>query len=187
MNSDCVWQKVLQLNILSSGFEIADLLYSGPILLKSVGNALSNIFWKETVLAFARICEATPYAQPHLFFHLNFFENALFSSRGIYLDKRDFPELWRKGVTQVGDLFDCNANPPKMLSLQNLRLKYLVSLNFLQYLRLKTIIDLGAKSLNYKTYNDNLSDLQIPRLPLLYKFSCVQVKGCGSLYKTLRA
>ena len=123
MNSDCVWQKVLQLNILSSGFEIADLLYSGPILLKSVGNALSNIFWKETVLAFARICEATPYAQPHLFFHLNFFENALFSSRGIYLDKRDFPELWRKGVTQVGDLFDCNANPPKMLSLQNMRLQ----------------------------------------------------------------
>ena len=74
-----------------------------------------------------------------------------------------------------------------MLSLQNLRLKYLVSLNFLQYLRLKTIIDLGAKSLNYKTYNDNLSDLQIPRLPLLYKLSCVQVKGCGSFYKTLRA
>ena len=187
MNSDCFWQKVLQLNILSAGFETEDLLYAGPKLLKKLGNALSNPFWSETVLAFTKICESVPYAHPHLFFHLNFFHNEIFSSRGMYLNKQDFPELWRKGVSQVGDLYDCTLNPPKMLSLQNLRDKYNLRLNFLQYLRIKTIIDKGAKGLNYKIYNENLSDLQYPRLPLLYKLGCAQTKGCSPFYKTLRA
>ena len=46
---------------------------------------------------------------------------------------------------------------------------------------------MGAKSLNYKIYSENLSDLQLPRLPLLYKLSCLQVKGCSTFYRTLRA
>ena len=74
-----------------------------------------------------------------------------------------------------------------MLSLQNLREKYGARLNFLQYLRLKTVIELAAKSLDCKIFHKNLSDLQLPRLPLLYKLSSAKSKGCRMFYKTLRA
>ena len=187
MNSDCVWQKVLQLNILCAGFEMKDILYGGPELLRSAGRSLENTFWKETILALADLCEETPAAHPLLFFHLNIFNNKLFSSRGVCLDKNDFPDLWHNSIMQAGDYYDCSTSPPTLLSIQDLKEKYDVRLNFLQYLRLRTMLELAAKNINGNIYHKIYSDLQRPRLPLIYKLSSAQKKGCSGFYKTLRA
>ena len=185
MNSDCVWQKVLQLNILCAGFEMKDILYGGPELLRSAGRSLENTFWKETILALADLCEETPAAHPLLFFHV--FNNKIFSSRGVCLDKNDFPDLWHNSVIQAGDYYDCSTSPPTLLSIQDLKEKYDVRLNFLQYLRIKTMLELAATNINSNIYHKIYSDLQRPRLPLIYKLISAQKKGCSSFYKTLRA
>ena len=76
---DCLWQKLLQLNLLHENYDMKDLIFGGPILVKQVGMSLSNLFWKETLVAFSKLCQAIPGAHPHMFFHLNIFKNLLFS------------------------------------------------------------------------------------------------------------
>ena len=167
MNSDCAWQKVLQLNILRAGFEQKDILYGGPDLLYKIGRSLTNPFWKETILAFANLCEETPAAHPLLFYHLNIFNNKLFSIRGVCLDKTEFPDLWQRSLIQAGDYFNCSANPPLLLTLQDLKEKYDVRLNFFQYIRLKTMLELALTNMKEATFHKHYSDLQYPRLPLI--------------------
>ena len=117
-----------------------DILFGGPKLMKIAAENLSNIFWKETILAFSKLCQDMPAAHPHMFYHLNIFHNKLFSGRGIFIEKYDFPELLSKSVVQVGDFFNCQLSPPALLSLEDLNEKYQVRLNFLRYLRLKVSI-----------------------------------------------
>ena len=63
--------------------------------------------------------------------------------------------------------------------------KYGSRVNFLQYRQIKTGLDHGAKKLNYKIFNPKLSDLQLPRLPLLFKIAVAQPKGCNFFYSIL--
>ena len=121
--TDCVWQKILQLNLLYEGYDMKDILFGGPKLMKIAGESLSNIFWKETISAFSKLCQDLPAAHPHMFCHLNIFHNKLFSGRGIFIEKRDFPELWGKSIVQVGDFFNCQSSPPALLSLDDLNEK----------------------------------------------------------------
>ena len=121
-----------------------------------------------------------------MFYHLNIFHNKLFSGRGIFIEKRDFPELWGKSAVQVGDFFNCQSSPPALLSLDDLNEKYQVRLNFLRYLRIKTSIEQAAKALKNKIFDPAKSDTKLPRLPVIFKISCLETKGCGTFYKTLR-
>ena len=75
--TDCVWQKILQLNLLYEGYDMKDILFGGPKLMKIAGESLSNIFWKETISAFSKLCQDLPAAHPHMFYHLNIFHNKL--------------------------------------------------------------------------------------------------------------
>ena len=163
-----------------------DILFGGPKLMKIAGESLSNIFWKETISAFSKLCQDLPAAHPHMFYHLNIFHNKLFSGRGIFIEKRDFPELWGKSAVQVGDFFNCQSSPPALLSLDDLNEKYQVRLNFLRYLRIKTSIEQAAKALKNKIFDPAKSDTKLPRLPVIFKISCLETKGCGTFYKTLR-
>ena len=187
MSTDCLWQKVLQLNLIFVDHDMCDIWFGGPTLLKSVSDKLTNLFWKETIRIFAKITEEIPFAHPNFFYNLNIFENKLFSINGIELSKHDFQSLWRRKITQVGDFFDCTCEPPELFSIGQLNEKYSIHLNFLNYHRIKTVIKNAAKNLNYKTFDANLSDTKSPRLPLIHKLSCLQSKGCGSFYQTLRA
>ena len=184
--TDCVWQKILQLNLLYEGYDMKDILFGGPKFMKIAGESLSNIFWKETISAFSKLCQDLPAAHPHMFYHLNIFHNKLFSGRGIFIEKRDFPELWGKSAVQVGDFFNCQSSPPALLSLDDLNEKYQVRLNFLRYLRIKTSIEQAAKALKNKIFDPAKSDTKLPRLPIIFKISCLETKGCGTFYKTLR-
>ena len=186
LSADCVWQKILQLNLLYEGYELKDIICGGPILMKKVASSLSNLFWKETISAFSKLCESVPSAHPHLFYHLNIFHSKLFSGRGIFIEKQDFPELWSKSAVQVGDFFNCQTSPPALLSLDNLNEKYEVRLNFLRYLRIKTSIEKAAKAVNNNIFDPVKSDTKLPRLPLLFKISCFESKGCSTFFKTLR-
>ena len=38
---DCLWQKLLQLNLLHENYDMKDLIFGGPILVKQVGMSLS--------------------------------------------------------------------------------------------------------------------------------------------------
>ena len=95
--------------------------------------------------------------------------------------------LWQKKITQVGDFFNCEKLPPVLLSMDGLKEKYGIKIDFLSFHRIKTCIKLAAKNLNHKIYNENLSDIHCPRLPLLFKLSCLASKGCSIFYQTLRA
>ena len=187
MDEDCAWQKILKLNLIYENYELSDILYGGPTLLTSISEKLTNVFWKETIKVFALITDEIPFAHPHFFYHLNVFDNQFFSANNVEIPRGDFWMLWQKNITQVGDFFNCEKLPPVLLSLEGLTEKYGIKLDFLSYHRIETCIKQAAKNLNHKIYNENLSDIQCPRLPLLYKLSCLTSKGCGIFYQTLRA
>ena len=187
MSKDCLWQKILKLNLLFINHDMNDILFGGPTLLKSIAEKLSNLFWKETLGIFAKITNEISFAYPLFFYNFNIFDNELFSINDTELSRNDFQPLYRRQISQVGDFFDCRFEPPKLLSLKELNEKYGVNLNFLNYHRIKTVIMNAAKNLNFKIFDTNLSDTKVPRLPLIHKLSCLQSKGCGSFYQTLRA
>ena len=88
MTSDGLWQKILQLNLLYHNFDMMDLWYGGPSLVQTIGTKMSNNFWNETIQIFAKIMKEIPFAHPHFFFHLNIFDNELFSINGVQLGKK---------------------------------------------------------------------------------------------------
>ena len=171
---------------LKENYDLKDLIFGGPILVKQVGMSLSNLFWKETLVAFSKLCEAIPDAHPHMFFHLNIFKSKLFSGGGIFIEKADFPELWSRSLVQVGDFYDCERQPPAILSLTDLNEKYQIRLNFLRYLRIKTCIERAAKAVG-NIFVKTKCDIMLPRLPLLFKIGCLENKGCQTFYLTLRS
>ena len=187
LEEDCAWQKILQLNLLYENYDMNDVWYGGPTWLRKIASKLTNLFWKETLLAFALVIEEIPFAHPHFFFHLNIFNNPFFSNRGLELERGDFWMLWENRKTQVGDYFNCDNSPPTILSSQEFNTKFGVQIDFLRYHRIKSAIENAAKDLNYKIFNDNLSDVFSPKLPLIHKLSCLTVKGCSIFYTTLRA
>ena len=156
-------------------------------MLKKASKQISNIFWKEILITFSKLSEEIPFAHPHLFFHLNIFQNKLFGGNGIFIEKQDFPELWQKSVLQIGDFYNCMNDPPTLLSLTELNEKYQIRINFLRYLRIKAIIENAAKCLDGKIYDQNKSDTKLPRLPLLLKLGCFESKGCRTFYRTFRS
>ena len=95
--------------------------------------------------------------------------------------------LWSKNLRQVGDLFDCTAEPPRLLDRAAFNQKFSLKMDFLRFHQLKTSIENGAKKVNFKTYNPALSDAVQPRLPLLIKIGTVQAKGCNFFYQTFRS
>ena len=138
MTSDGLWQKILQLNLLYHNYDMMDLWYGGPSLVQKIGTKMSNNFWNETIQIFATIMKEIPFAHPHFFFHLNIFDNELFSINGVQLSKNDFPVLWRKKIVQVGEFFDTNSSPPSLLALDALNAKYNIEVDFLTYHRIIT-------------------------------------------------
>ena len=48
---ECLWQKLLELNLLHENYDMKDLIFGGPILVKQVGMSLSNYFLNETPIA----------------------------------------------------------------------------------------------------------------------------------------
>ena len=187
MSSEGIWQKILQLNLLYNNYDMADIWYGGPTLVQKISEKMTNLFWRETIKIFSSVMKEISFAHPHFFFHLNIFDNDLFRLNGIQLNRNDFPTLWRLKIAQVGDFFNPMTDPPLLLALEDLNSKYNIHLDFLSYHRIKSSIKLATKNLNYKIFNENLSDTKLPRLPAIHKLGCLQSKGCGSFYQTLRA
>jgi hypothetical protein len=92
-----------------------DIWFGGPELVKTSANKLTNLFWKETLTAFSKILDKIPYVHPQFFLNLNIFHAKLFSGQGIFIRKEEYPDLWGKSVTQVGDFFNYMINPPTIL------------------------------------------------------------------------
>ena len=95
--------------------------------------------------------------------------------------------LWSKNVVQIGDLFDINVTPPRLLDRLELNNKYCLRLDFLSFLKLKISIQSAAQKLGTSIFNLNLSDNAQPRLPLLFKISLEQLKGCRFYYQVLKS
>ena len=185
MQPNSAWLKVLQANILYSGYDLDDIIYEGPDVIQNCALKQSNKFWKETLLIFAKLTTEISFYRPDYFFDLNLFDNNHFKYGNNTFKKYNFPILWSKNMRQIGDYFDCISSPPRLLELHELNEKYGSRVNFLQYHQIKTGLDHGAKKLNYKIFNPKLSDLQLPRLPLLFKIAVAQPKGCNFFYSIL--
>ena len=181
------WYKLLQVDLIQNNFDINDLCYGGPSLLQKMGEKLSNPFWKETLRAFSKIQRKIPYAHPHLFFHLNIFDNDFFAVHETELQRNSFPSLWVNRICQVGDFFNVTASPPKLMCRDEFNDKYGLEIDFLSFHRIRTAIICGSERINHKTYNPDLSDLLTPRQPVLFKLGSIQTKGCGIFYQTLMA
>ena len=120
---------------------------------------ISNTFWKEVLKASQKLQEAIPLIHPHLFYHLNIFDNELFAVRGEQLKRFDFPFLIDKHAFQVGDYYDMNTIPPRFLSNSELNEKFGKTVNFLNYHRIKTAINTASSILQHNTYIASKSDL----------------------------
>ena len=135
LTSNGAWTKILQLNLLSNNFEPKDLLFGGPTFLMRISQRLTNSFWSETLDAMQKAMSKVPDTHPHFFYHLNIFDNELFALGGEQLKRYDFPILWSKNLCQVGDYFDVQLRPPKLLTRAELNAKFSVQLDFLRYHR----------------------------------------------------
>ena len=187
MAPNCLWQKILKLNLFYVDYDMGDLWYGGPTLLKKISDKLSNPFWKEVIKTMATITEELHFSNPYFFYNLNIFDNRLFSKNDAELNSSDFSSIWNKKVCQVGDFFNCLKKPPELLTQQQLNIKYGVNLNFLNFHRIKKAIINAANHLNNKIYEQHISDAVSPRLPLIHKLSSVSRKGCRSFYVALKA
>ena len=118
---------------------------------------------------------------------MNIFDNGDFKCGDNLIGKFDFPILWSKKIRQLGDFYDCQVNPPKLLSRNELNEKYSTNLNFLSYHRITTSIKEGTKIFNFNTFQASVREAQQPRIPLLFKIAIYQSKGCNFFYKTLSA
>ena len=186
MAPSCLWQKILELNLLYINHSMQDIWAGGPKLLNIIASKLSNSFWKEILCIFASIMGELHFAKPYYFFNYNIFDNDFFSINGTELKSSDFHTLWKNRICQVGDFFDCNKSPPELLSLDQINRKYSINLNFLNFHRIKEVIKEATKNLNYKIFEEDLSDTKSPKLPLIHKLSCLQTKGCRIFYETLK-
>ena len=185
--TNCLWQKILNLNLLYVDHDMGDLWYGGPTLLRKIANKLSNLFWKEVIETFALLTEDLHFSRPYFFYNFNIFDNPLFSKNGVELNSEDFSSLRNKQLCQVGDYFNCLKSPPELLPLQQLNIKYGVNLNFLNYHRIRKAIINAATWLNHKIYEEQFSDTKLPRLPLIHKLSCLSSKGCRPFYVALKS
>ena len=98
--SEEVWWKLLELNLLKINHSLFDIWYSGPDRLKEISTKLTNKFWAETFMISASMMEAIPFAFPYYFYHLNLFDNSIFAINNAPLRKDEFSALWSKGVVQ---------------------------------------------------------------------------------------
>ena len=185
MNYGTAWHKILQANLLACNVEITELFYSGPNELKKIASNLKNEFWKEVLDIFAKLSLKITNFRPHYFFHQNLFDNELFRCGDNTFRKFDYPSLWSKRVVQIGDLYDCTATPPRLLNRLELNNKYYINLDFLRFLQLKTGVNSAAQKIGTAIFNTKLSDNLQPRLPLLFKTSLEQPKGCRFFYQVL--
>ena len=187
MKPDCLWQKILSLNLIYIDHNLEEIWFGGPKKLKIISGKLSNLFWKESIEIFSVITNEIQFARPYFFYNFNLFDNSLFSINNIELKSSDYALLWKRKICQVGDFFDCTKTPPELLALNELNEKYSLNLNFLSYHRIKEVIKNGIKKLNYKIFDGGLCDLEYPKLPLMHKLSCLQSKGCRIFYEVLKA
>ena len=164
-----------------------DLLYGGPNDLRKCASHLTNHFWVEVLNIFSKLSSAIVSYQPHYFFHQNLFDNEQIKYGDNVIRKFDFPMLWSKNILQVGDLYDCAIQPPKMLTRLELNARFFLNLDFLRFHNLKTSVIAATEKYGLKIFNPRISDLCQPRLPLLFKMSLEQKKGCQFYYKTLRS
>ena len=185
MNYDAPWHKILQANILACGFDLNDLLFAGPDSLKKCSTLLTNKFWKETIGIFAKLISKAVNVRPKFFYNLNIFDNQLFKFGSNLIRKFYFPMLWSKRVQQAGDLFDCSVVPPRLLDRLELNSKYSLNLDFLRFHQLKVSILNGLKVT--KIRDQKLGDFILPRLPILFKISTEQEKGCNFFYQIVQS
>ena len=187
MNHGTAWHKILQANIIYHGYDIDDIIFGGPEKLIQISNKISNLFWKNALLSFANLENRVAFHKPDYFFNMNFFENKLFKYGDNRVKKSDFSILWDAKIRQVGDLFDCSMEPPKILNSQELNRKYNIQLDFLSYNKIKTSINSAANKLNHKIYDPMKSDCKTPRLPILFKIAIQVSKGCSAFYAIFRS
>ena len=187
MAPSCMWQKILEANLLYCNHEITDIWFGGPTLLKKMSEKISNNFWKEIINTFATITGDLHFSHPYFFFNFNVFDNPLFSRGEMELKSSDFQSLWSKKICQVGDFFDRTQTPPRLLSLEQINRKYDIRLNFLNFHRLTNLIIKAANDLNNKIFDPKISDMQTPSLPLIHKLSCIVSKGGRIFYEALKA
>ena len=185
LNTKCVWEKILSLNLLYNGYELSDLWTAGPAMLSEISSKISNEFWKETFQAVGYISTKNQSLFPQNFLNFNIFNNDLFSINGNYLCRKQFNTLWSRKLVLAGDYYDLSLNPPKLLSKQEFNKVHNIEIDFLSYHRITKAMEAAKIVLNQKTFSENLSDYQMPRLPALARLCTLQAKGCQSFYKTL--
>ena len=96
---------------------------------------------------------------------MNFFENPIFKYGENRIKVSDFLLLWDTKIRQVGDLFDCSLDPPRLYNCQELNTKYNMQLEFLSYNKIRTSINEAAGKLNNKIYDPTKSDCKTASYP----------------------
>ena len=159
--------------MLQANYEINDILYGGPSLVRKISTQLNNPFWRETLEAIQRLQENIPFSHPHFFYQLNLYDNDFFAVGGEQLKRYDFPLLMNKKAFQVGDYFDLSVRPPIMLTNDQINKKFGKNIDFLSYHRLRTAICNAQGRLQHQTYNNKKSDIGLPQLPVVLKVGCL--------------
>ena len=175
------WFMIFQANLLACGVEVNELLYSGPDSMKICATRLTNEFWREVLEIGAKMMTKILHYKPYYFFHLNLFDNEMIKYGNNMIRKYDFPRLWSKNIVQIGDLYDCSERPPRFLDRLELNSRYFLSLDFLRFQQLRSAV----LKVSIKFGVNQFSDVFRPRLPLLFKISLEQPKGCKFFYNVL--
>ena len=148
------WTKLFQLTIL---WDLRRLTDFGPDYSNAIQMKTSNIFWLDVLAAWKKLTKEKQInsnlqiASSHLWYNEDLSVKAMF-----------YPKLYSKGIIMISDIID---NEGKVLTSQKLKDRYnLDSLNFLDYLRLSTVVHKFINKHKHGDYNKIIG----PIMPLNY-------------------
>ena len=138
-NEEAQWAQIFEHNIIS----IKKLFTLGPLWPASIVNKVTNPFWRELLLAWSNI-SANSLCKDFY----NFMATPLWYNPKIQTDNVFFPNWYKARIICPADIIDNQGN---LLSKKDIENFYKITVNFLDYHRIKTI--LGRTMRNYYSPN----------------------------------
>ena len=179
LRSNAFWPNILSKNLEKNGYETLDIFIEGPYVLKAIAGKISNEFWKNVLLAAARLVTEACNQYVNDFHLFPVFGNPLFRNNERMLYRKQFKNI-PKNISVVSDFFK-----EKDTAYTTYEIKSLYKLN-LHPTQFNNIINSIQEASNKLVSHKSVWH-QTPRQSLLVKICTRQVRGCRTFYDILRA
>ena len=181
LTTSAFWPEILKLELLKYGFNLENMLYSGPSYLQNVAKQIRNNFWKNCFDSITKLSRESIFSNPERFYLFSIFQNPLFKSARRALPRSNFGNPDHK-IQLVSDFFKSEGS---LYSLEELNSLNNTTMTENQLKNIQQAIQLGLASLNL-----NLGQCDwhpAPKQPNIVAIANLNIKGCRAFYRIFRA